>query len=290
MEEVLERLAAARRNGEIIQSMVRTSGKKKMPVHDEQAGKLVTKEVECAVFELEGGVKGLCPAHEFSEHKFNSLVGFVGTVQDIVITEFLPEEKFAVVSVRLANEIKKLQFWKKLEQLEQAGTLQDEIFEGVITGYNKDSKTVFLKIEGEDCFLKRPDWDYVRRNLEDEAVRNTKIQVKVLRFDKENKLVQVSRKAAMPDPLELLKEFKEDEAVVGRVTAVHPVHGIFVQVMPGLQIKASKPKYLESPVIDDIVTLRIREIDEEKRQARSVIIGYPQGKKQIKDVGSFLYG
>lgn len=292
MDFALEVLAAARRNQEPIKAMVRSVGERKMPVLDKESNKVVTKNVECAVFELEGGVKGLCPSFEFAEHEFRSLVGFVGTVHDLIVLELDAENKLAVVSVKRADEIKKERFWKKLKELQEQGeeALKTVDFEGVITGFNLQSQTIFVKVEGQDCFLKRSDFDHTSiRNIAEVAERNTHITVRVVRFNEETSQVQVSRKLAIADPFEELRQYKEDDAVVGTVTGVHPEHGIFVQLKKGVQIKASKPKDLEPPIVGDIVTLRIKNVDFEKRQARSVIIGYPQGKKKLKDVTSFLY-
>lgn len=286
----LETLAAARRNGEPVKAMVRSVGTRKMAVRDEEQERTVMKEVECAVFELEGGVKGLCPIFEFSDHKFNSLIGFTGTVHDVMILELDIENKLAVVSVKAANHLKREAFWKKLNSLEE-GQVPDEVFEGYITGFNKETQTIFVNIEGQTCFIKRLDWDYTPvRNMDEEIQRNQRVQVKIVRFNKEQELVQVSRKAAMEDPFVKFKEqFKVGDTLVGMVSAVHPIHGIFVQLSKGVQIKASKPKYVEAPVVGDIVSLRLDSIDEEKRQARGIIINYPQGKKRVKDLGSFLY-
>ncbi len=292
MDFALEVLAAARRNQEPIKAMVRSVGERKMPVFDKESGKTVTKNVECAVFELEGGVKGLCPSFEFSGHEFRSLVGFVGTVHDLIVLELDSENKLAVVSVKRADQVKKDRFWSKLETLQKQGEeeLRSVDFEGVITGHNLQSQTIFVKVEGQDCFLKRNDFDHTQvRNIAEEAERNSKVTVRVVRFNKETNQVQVSRKLALVDPFEELRQYKEDDAVVGTVSGVHPEHGIFVQLKKGVQIKASKPKDLEPPIVGDIVTLRIKNVDFEKRQARSVIIGYPQGKKKLKDVTSFLY-
>ena len=84
MSNNYERLVEAQMNGDTTFAMVRSVGKRKAPVYDETAKKIVTKEVECAIFELDGGVKGFCPITEFSEHAFNSLVGFVGTTQELI--------------------------------------------------------------------------------------------------------------------------------------------------------------------------------------------------------------
>lgn len=287
-----EYFEAARRNGELVQAMVSSVGERKVPVYEPSAQKKITRNVECAVFELGAGFKGICPSFEFSEHEFNSLVGFVGTVHDLLILELDVENKLAVVSVKQADLAKRESFWATLKALQAKGTddLKSVEFEGVITGYNLQSQTIFVKVQGQDCFLKKNDFDHnLVRNILDVAERNKRIPVKIVRFNEETKQVQVSRKLAIPDPFEELRQYEEDDAVVGTVVTVHPEHGIFVQLKKGVQIKASKPKDLEPPIVGDIVTLRIKQVDFEKRQARSVIISYPQGKKKLKDVTSFLY-
>lgn len=292
MVQILEQLAAARRNGEVVQAMVRSVGERKVPVFDQSVGKAVIKDTECAVFELGEGVKGICPSFEFSEHEFNSLVGFVGTIHELLVLELDVENKLAVVSVKRADQQKRNQFWKTIKELQVKGeeALQSVEFEGVITGYNLQSQTIFVKVQGQDCFLKKNDFDHNPvRNLLEVAERNKTIPVKIVRFNEETNQVQVSRKLAILDPFEELRQYEEDDAVVGTVVGVHAEHGIFVQLKKGVQIKASKPKDLEPPIVGDIVTLRIKQVDFEKRHARSVIIGYPQGKKKLKDVTSFLY-
>lgn len=291
MTKEYEVLEAARRNGELVKAMVSSVGERKVPVSDEQ-GKKKTEFVECVVFELGSGFKGICPSFEFSEHAFNSLVGFTGTVHEVKILDLDVENKLAVVSVKQADQKKRDAFWKTLKQLEATGeeALQSVEFEGVITGFNLSTQTIFVKVQGQDCFLKKIDFDHNHvRNIAEVAERNTRIPVKVIRFNEETKQVQVSRKLAIPDPFEELRQYKEDDAVVGTVAQVHPQHGIFVQLKKGVQIKASKPKDIEPPIVGDIVSLRIKQVDFEKRHARSVIIGYPMGKKKIKDVTSFLY-
>lgn len=285
-----EYFEAARRNGELVQAMVSSVGERKVPVYEDSVKKKITRNVECAVFELGAGFKGICPSFEFSEHEFNSLVGFVGTIHELLILELDVENKLAVVSVKQADQVKRNTFWDTLKTLQAQDALNDVEFEGVITGYNLQSQTIFVKVQGQDCFLKKNDFDHNHvRNILDVAERNTSIPVKVVRFNEETKQVQVSRKLAIPDPFEELRQYEEDDAVVGTVVTVHPQHGIFVQLKKGVQIKASKPKELEPPIVGDIVTLRIKQVDFEKRHARSVIIGYPQGKKKLKDVTSFLY-
>ncbi|MFC0273774.1 S1 RNA-binding domain-containing protein [Metabacillus herbersteinensis] len=285
----LETLARARRNREIVKGVVRSLGIKTRKVLEN--GKYVPKEMEIATFLLEGGIKAYCPAHEFSSHEFKSLTGFVGTIQEFIIEDIDLEEKVAIVSVKKADEIKKEFLWNDLEYLERKGELDNKIYKGTVAGFNPETERIFIRVNGVDCFMLKYDWDHGRvRDISSSIERGTEIEVKVLRIDKERELVQVSRKATIADPFKSLEQLmKDDEAIAGKVTTVHSIHGVFVQLDVGLEVKGMKPRNIEEPIVGDIVTCKIKEIDKKKRHCKVVIIGYPRGKKKRKDLGGFLF-
>lgn len=287
-EEELDVIYRAWRNNEILKGVVRSVGFKDFRVLEN--GSYIKKRVEILSFVLEEGIIAYCPAHEFSEHQYNSLTGFVGTIQEFIIENVDLEEGIALVSVRKADEIKKQRFWDELESLQEKGQLSDKIFDGTISGFNPETERIFVRVNGVDCFMLKYDWDYGRiRNIQEQIERGATIKVKVLRFDKERQLVQVSRKDTFEDPFNKLEELKEQEAIAGKVTAVDTRHGIFVQLDVGLEVKGMKPRHLPEPVVGDIVTCRVREIDRKNRRCKVVIIGYPRGKKTRKDIGAFLF-
>lgn len=284
----LENLARLKRNREIVKGVVTSVGSKKGKVLEE--GKYVEKETEIAVFLLEGGVTAYCPANEFSDYEFRTLNGFTGTMQEFIIDHLDLEDKMAIVSVRKADQIKKERFLEELQALEDSKKLEEKVFEGTVWGFNPKSRRVFVRINGADCFMLPNDWSWERRNnLEQEVERGEKIQVKVLRFDKENNLIQVSRRHTLEDPFRKLERLKDMTSVAGKISGVDPVHGIFVQLDVGLEVKGIKPSYLEEPIVGDIVSCTVRSIDRKKRQAKVVIVGYPRGKKKRKDLGAFLF-
>lgn len=290
-QEELEVLARAWRNKEMVQGVVRSVAKRKMPIQQED-GSYVTKEVEVAIFLLENGIKAYCPAPEFSSHQFQTITGFTNTLQEFIIEQLDIENQIAIVSVRKADEIKAQLFWDELIHLDEQNKLDEHIYEGVISGINPETERIFIKVNGLDCFMLKYDWDHGRIGDIHTTIRNmrgTNIKVKVLRIDKERKMVQVSRKDAIEDPFEKLKELKDMESIAGKITEVHPIHGIFVQLDDGLEGKGIKPRNLEPPIVGDLVSCRIRSIDWENRRFRVVITGYPRGKKTRKDVGSFLF-
>lgn len=287
-EKELEVIYRAWRNKEILKGVVRSVGFKEFRVLEE--GSYVKKRVEILSFVLEEGVIAYCPANEFSEHNYNSLTGFVGTIQEFIIENVDLEERVALVSVRKADEIKRERFWSELEYLEEKELLSETVFEGTISGFNPETERIFVRVNGVDCFMLKYDWDYGRiRNIQEQIERGSTIQVKVLRFDKERQLIRVSRKDTFEDPFNKLEELKDREAIAGKVTAVDTRHGIFIQLDVGLEVKGMKPRHLPEPMVGDIVRCRIRQIDKENRRCKVVIIGYPRGQKVRKDIGAFLF-
>lgn len=284
----LENLARLKRNKEIVKGVITSVGTKRGKVLEE--GKYVEKETEIAVFLLEGGVTAYCPANEFSDYEFKTLNGFTGTMQEFVIDHLDLEDKTAVVSVKKADRIKKERFLDELQALQDSKKLENKVFEGTVWGFNPKSRRVFIRIDGANCFMLPNDWSWKRgHSLEQEVERGEKVQVKVLRFDRENNLIQVSRRHTLEDPFKKLERLKDMTTVAGKISGVDPVHGIFVQLDVGLEVKGIKPSYLEEPIVGDIVSCTVRSIDKKKRQAKVVIVGYPRGKKKRKDLGAFLF-
>lgn len=286
--EQLENLARMKRNREIVRGVITSVGTKKAKVHEGKG--YVEKEMEVAVFLLEGGVTAYCPANEFSDYEYKSLNGFTGTFQEFIIEHLDLEFNQAIVSVRKADQIKKAHFLQDLETLQASNQLQNREFEGVVWGFNPQSRRLFVRIQGADCFMLPNDWSWERgRSIETQFTRGETVKVKVLRFNKEQNLIQVSRRHTLEDPFKKLERLRDMETVAGRVSGVDPVHGIFVQLDVGLEVKGIKPSYLEEPIVGDVVSCTIRSVDRKKRQAKVVIIGYPRGKKSRKDLGSFLF-
>ncbi|WP_242319171.1 RNA-binding protein [Bacillus cereus group sp. BfR-BA-01349] len=289
-QEVYDSLAAAKRNKEFFTAMVRNVNVQKMNMPGTD-GKLELRDVECVYFALEGGALGMCPANEFSEYEHKSLNSFTGTIQEFIVLGIDKENNLAAVSVKQADDIKKEKFLKEIYKLEEENTLNEKVFEGIVTGRNENTRTIFLKVEGTPCFMKLADLDHERVfDIDSIAPRNATIPVKVKRFKEDTKQIQVSRKDAVEDPFEELRDKEpHNYTATGLVTNVSERDGIFVKLGKGFTIKASKPREVQEPVIGDIVAVRIVDINIEKRSARGVIFSYPQGKKQPKNLTSFLY-
>lgn len=280
-KETLEQLATQQRNGDIVQGVIRSVKTMKLPP------KMVDEET--LIVALPGGVTGYCPASEFRERSFRNLEQFVTHTDSFIVTRLDLDNNIAILSEKLAAEKQRTFFWETIESLLEKKALDTVTFEGIVTGYNQPKGIVYVRISGQDTYMFRNEWSWNDRDVIDAQTGET-ISVKVTLFDKETGSVRVSRRAAMKDPWERIGEsLQVGQVVAGRVTNVHHIHGLFVQIEDGVEIKASKVSSLEEPDVGDFVSCRIKKIDSKKRNGRVVIIGYPRGKQKKKALSDFLF-
>ncbi|WP_282155754.1 30S ribosomal protein S1 [Cytobacillus gottheilii] len=286
-QESLDLLADKFRFQEIVEGVIRSSSFMKLPVVRE-SGKTEIVEEETLIIALPGGITGYCVLSEFREREFKSIARFIGTKQSFLITELNLENQVALLSEKRAAARLRDRFWDTLEDAEEEGTLQEMLLEAVVSGYNQEKRIVHVRIDGQDAYMFGNDWSWRERDVIDAQTGET-IEVKIVRFDKENQLVQVSRKDALPDPKDYLLTLKRDQLIAGRVSGVSKLHGLFVDVENSVTLKAGKVRSLEEPEVGDIVTCRVRSVDPENRRGKVIIIEYPRGKRKRKDLGSFLF-
>ncbi|MGP4074059.1 hypothetical protein ACTWQB_16255, partial [Piscibacillus sp. B03] len=231
--EEIETLSIKSRNRELVKGVVRTVSRMTIPVQQKD-GTTRSEETEVAIFHLEGGITGYCPRDYFREHDFATLNGFVGTQHDVVIHQLNLENQIAIVSVIEADKQKANNFLNEIRTLDEQGRLQEKVYEGVVQNLNIRTQTVHLRVEGQDCFLKEGEWSWNRRNeLPVEVDRGMTVPVVVKRFSQQEDgsvLVEVSRRLTMEDPFERLQSMRQSDLVMGKVSRVDPIHGIFVAV------------------------------------------------------------
>lgn len=241
---------------------------------------------------LENGTYVYCTSEEFSEYPHRTLLGFVGTIQDLVITDINLETKVALASVRRADEIAKRAFIEELNELTASNQLGSKTYEGVVRGVDPVRNTIYVRIKGADCRMSPNEWDwshYYNWEIPDMVQRGETIKVKVMDYDKENDVIRVSRKATLRDPYEKLSSLRNARAISGVVVKVHPIHGIFVQIEKGLDAKGMKLPHLPEPVVGDIVSCTIESVDLKKRHCKVMIRNYPNGKRERTDATAFMF-
>lgn len=286
-QHMLEELAGKHRYHEMVSGIVRSSKTMKLPVTREDGTKEVVEE-ETLIVQLPGGITGYCVVSEFRERTYRSLARFIGTKQKFLITELNLENQIALLSERQASAKLRDSFWEEIRELEADGTLENETFDAVVSGYSQEKGIIYLRLNGQDAYMYRREWSWYERDIVDAQAGET-IHVKIELFNKEERILRVSRKKALPDPFDFISTLKRDQLIAGKVSAVHPIHGLFVEVENGVVLKAGKISRLEEPDIGDMVTCRVRSINAEERKGKVVIIDYPQGKRKKKDLGSFLF-
>ncbi|WP_028393935.1 hypothetical protein [Bacillus cihuensis] len=286
-QEELEDLARKARIGEIVQGVVRSSSFMKIPVIRGN-GQTQMVEEETLIIALPGGITGYCPASEFWDRDYSSMVRFIGTTQNFIITRLDQPTQMALLSEKQAGKQIRDSFWDDLIELDKNDSLQDETYDAIVVGYNQQKGVVHLRINNQDAYMYRSEWSWSERPIVD-AQNGEKIQVKIIQIEPNEKLVRTSRKLAQPDPFDFITKLKVGQLIAGRVEAVHPVHGLFVEVENGVVLKAGKVRALEEPEKGDFVTCRVRSINAEERKGKLMIINYPRGKRKKKDLGSFLF-
>ncbi|MGG2134647.1 RNA-binding protein [Bacillus sp. S2(2024)] len=285
--KTFEKLQTLRRYKEPIPAVLRTVKRK-----DKE-----NPDTEYAEFALENGkVIGICTKEDFSDYAFRSITQFTGNIFNVIITQMSDEIEVnkVQVSVKEASHRAADTFIRELIELEQEDRLQEPTYEAEVTGYNMNAQvpTIFLRINGAECFMKLHELNYGRvyKNAVDRyAPIGERIPVKVLQFSPEQRLIHVSRKAAVENPYQLLVDLTEGDTIVGRVVNVDPRFGVFVELDQGCTIKGIVPKTIEQPVLDEVVSLRIVSVDVEKERGSGVIFKFPFGRKKVNDPTSFLY-
>lgn len=286
-QEKLETLVTKIREDKIVEGIVRSTSVMNLPVVRENGEKEYVEE-ETLIVQLPDGITGYCPASEFRERKFKSLAKFVGTKQKFVVTEINLEHQLALLSEKQASAILRERFLEELEQLEKENKLSEKTYDAVVSGYNVEKGIVYVRLNGIDAYMYRSEWSWSGRDIVD-AQEGETIKVKVEMFDKEQQLVRVSRRKALPDPYDFIANLKRGQILAAKVSGVHPIHGIFVEVENGVELKAGKVNHLEEPEVGDIVTCVVRSVNPEERKGKVIIIRYPHGKRKKKDLGAFLF-
>lgn len=291
-QEQLNDLLAIHRNKEIVEGVVRSIVSQQYRTNDTDDGKSKVARGEILIIALPNGTTGYCAAEQFMIRDFNNYRQFVGRKAKFYIENILLEENKLILNGKRAQEDSIEQFWSEIKSYQEEGSLAEHTFKGIITGVQAEYRGVFVNIEGQDTFMNRNEWSYNVRDVM-QVQEGEEVEVRIVQANVEERRVFVSRKATLPDPYKLLQRLSVGDLIAGKVTKVDHKDGIFVQLENGLDVKASKLRQLETPIVGDMVSCRIsKEIEREgngRIRGRVIIIGYPNGKRKRRDLGSFLF-
>ncbi|RKJ74848.1 hypothetical protein D7X33_19140 [Butyricicoccus sp. 1XD8-22] len=287
-EEELADLAQHYRNQEVVYGVIRGLTERNMPVFKQGSKHPVTESVRVYQVILPNNVTGYCPVSDIREVELSPRAygQYVGRREPFIIKGLDLENQIAVLSGTEALNQLKQEFWRSIESLSDDEVMK-RTFEATVIHYNVQKRMVYLSIEGQLAYMYRSEWSWNERDAVDAQDGET-VKVRIVLMDRERQILRVSRKQAMPDPFDYFKEVKIGDQIAGRISDIHPVHGVFVKVDNDAEVKGEIPRSVPNPSVGDIVTCRVKSIDFENRRGRVVVLGYPNGKKR-KELGSFLY-
>jgi len=281
-------LAEHYRNHEVVYGVIRSYTERSMPVFKGNSKHPVTESVAVYQVVLPNNVIGYCPVNDFREMELStrSYERYVGRREPFIIKGIDLNNQIAVLSGTEALNQLKQEFWHSIESLSNEQVL-NQTFEATVVHYNVQKGMVFLLIDGQLAYMYRTEWTWNEREAVD-AQEGETVKVRIVLMDREKQILRVSRKQAIPDPFDYFKTVKVGDTIAGKISDIHPVHGVYVKFDNNAELKGEVPRSVDKPSINDIVTCRLKSIDFDKRRGRVVITGYPNGKKR-KDLGSFLY-
>jgi 4-hydroxy-3-methylbut-2-enyl diphosphate reductase len=171
------------------------------------------------------GLRGFLPASHVRTRNVHALDRFIGQSLKVKIVEVDRARKRVVVSHKNAVEDEREKRREKtLETLEES-----KVYRGVvrrITDYG-----AFVDLGGVDGLLHVTEMSWTRVNHPREVVQvGDRIDVMVLRYDREQNRISLGLKQILPDPWEEVpKHYKVGQIVAGTVTRVVPF-GAFIKL------------------------------------------------------------
>jgi len=171
------------------------------------------------------GLRGFLPASHVRTRNVHALDRFIGQSLKVKIVEVDRARKRVVVSHKNAVEDEQEKRREKtLETLEES-----KVYRGVvrrITDYG-----AFVDLGGVDGLLHVTEMSWTRVNHPREVVQvGDRIDVMVLRYDREQNRISLGLKQILPDPWEEVpKNYKVGQIVAGTVTRVVPF-GAFIKL------------------------------------------------------------
>lgn len=177
-----------------------------------------------------GSLRGFLPASQADLYFVGDLEPFVGQKLTVQITEVNPKKRNLVVSRRkyLESEREEIQkeLWEKLAiGQELTGTVKN------IKDYG-----AFVDLGGIDGFLHIGEISWNRiKHPKDALSEMQKINVKILKIDKEKNRISLGMKQLQQDPWQLAEDrYATGSTVTGKVTRTADF-GAFIELEPGLE-------------------------------------------------------
>ncbi len=176
------------------------------------------------------GLRGFLPASHVRTRNVHALDRFIGQSLKVKVIEVDRARKRVVVSHKKAIEEER----RRRRERTLASLEENKVYRGVvrrITDYG-----AFVDLGGVDGLLHVTEMSWTRIDHPRDVVKvGEKIDVMILRFDREQSRISLGLKQIMPDPWEEVpKNYRVGQIVHGTVTRVVPF-GAFVRLETGIE-------------------------------------------------------
>lgn len=242
------------------------------------------KNMQCALIQLNNGLKGLIFEDQFDRRKYRSLVGFMDHKIDFMVLDVTQLGKDAE-KVKVFDEEKGIVLLSRVQAIDE---LQEEFWETaelnhIVTGHVSgiEHERLYVRIKGVICVMPIQDFEY-DWTLSGKGLIpiGTELTVKIVHIDREKKQVRISRKELLEDPWTRVHEkFGVQNFYPGVITSVVQGVGIFVKIAPGVEALSWFPHPKKMPrdgiLLGKTCTIRIKNVSAENRRIGSVIVDFP---------------
>ncbi len=177
-----------------------------------------------------GGVEAFLPGSQIDSRPAGNLDDYIGQDIEAKVIRFSRKRNNIVLSRKvITDEVINAQKAETLMNLEEGS-----VVEGTVT--NLTDYGAFVDIGGIDGLLHVTDMTWGRiQNPSDLFKNNEKVQVKVLKLDREKEKVSLGYKQLLPDPWESVEEFYPiNSRIQGKVSSVTD-YGAFIELEPGVE-------------------------------------------------------
>ncbi|WP_103109512.1 hypothetical protein [Brevibacillus reuszeri] len=248
-----------------------------MITHRQSISRVINGEtltVEALEVEFPDGTIAVCNAEHFDAHKFDSLIGFVGYEEPFLVERVDVKNNVIMLNRIKALDILKENLWKTVQE--------QQVLLANFRSMNVETGKLHFNVFGQNVWMRKEDWDhtYVPELPQDINLQpGDDIELQVVRIWKDQQLIQVSRKALIPDPwigasdILQVNEYYSGEVVNISLYERESWQGYFVKVdKTGIVIRCTPRIGLQPPASGDKVNFRLEYLNEDERKGRGSII------------------
>lgn len=216
------------------------------------------------------GVYGYLPKSRIDNYDFKGLHHFLGKEFEFVVESIDQEGQWFLANRIKALEVSAKRFWRVAKE--------GMVVVGFIRGI--DMANLYLLVEGVPTVLNKREVSYSYiEDMRDEFEIGDTITVKILKAvppseENENGVLEVSARVLEKDPWHQITHFKEGSSYTGTITKVHPEHGVFLELVPGLTVRTNFPPNATPEMLQKgkKITVKLLEINHEQRRIKAISI------------------